>query len=390
MNLPNMAVRKIKGSWWVDFQVDFTRYRKRSPLNTKAGAEAFEVQMRRALAEKGTIEHLLSPPPADSSEKSPIFSGFAPHWLATYVATNNKPSEQRSKKRIVYGSLLPYFGERHINEIRTADIEAYKAKEMARGISNKTINNRLAALRKCLVTAIDWELLEKLPKIQLLKVTPPKFRFLSEREVQTLVKASQTPLEGAMVLTAARTGLRFSELRALEWGDVNLEMRQIVIRRSAVGKDIGTPKNGRIRYLPLTNDVTNALNGIKRDSTLVFSFNGRMFHYWTALRRLQETCAKVGIEQIGWHTLRHTFASQLVSRGASLKSVQDLLGHSTVNMTLRYAHLSPEVLRDTISLLEPSEIAKRDSMSTWRQPEANRNPEVLEKLLSQISFSSPK
>lgn len=381
-----MSVRKIKGSWWVDFQTNFTRYRKRSPLNTKSGAEMFEVQMRLELSSKGNLNNLLNSQHDNTTERSPIFTDFVARWLATYVAINNKPSEQRSKRRIVNGCLIPFFGKKRLNEIKIVDIESFKAKELQRGICAKTINNRLATLRKCLVTAIDWELLEQLPKIQLLKVPQPKFRYLSESEVQLISNASQSQVESAMVIVAARTGLRFSELRAIEWDDINLETRQITVRRSAVGKDIGTPKNGRIRYLPLTNDATEALKGIKKGTGLVFTFNGGMFVYWTALNRLQQTCVKVGIEPIGWHTLRHTFASQLVSRGASLKSVQDLLGHSTMNMTLRYAHLTPEVLRETISLLEP----QANSMSTWRQPEANRNPEVLEKLLSQISISPLK
>jgi integrase len=381
-----MAVRKLKGSWWVDFQVESVRYRKRSPLNSKVGAESFEVQMRQALAEKGAIDKLLSPPLADSSSHPPLFTDFVVHWMDAYVLVNNKPSEQRSKHRIVTGHLIPYFGKKRLDQIKTIDIEEFKAKELKRGVSAKTVNNRLATLRKCLVTAIDWEELKQLPKIQLLKVIPPKFRFLTELEVQRIITASQTRVEQAMVLVAARTGLRFSEVRALEWVDVNLETRQLTVRRSAVGKDIGTPKNGRIRHIPLTCDVVEALVSIKIAPGLVFPFQCGMFHYWTALRRLQEACSRCGIEPIGWHTLRHTFASQLVSRGASLKSVQDLLGHSTVNMTLRYAHLAPEVLRDTISLLEP----KANSMSTWRQPEANMSPKMLEKLLSSISFSSPK
>jgi hypothetical protein len=71
------------------------------------------------------------------------------------------------------------------------------------------------------------------------------------------------------------------------------------------------------------------------------------------------------------------------------KAVQDLLGHSTVNMTQRYAHLAPEALHETIKLLEPPKAKNLDSMSTWRQPEALRTSEGMEKLLQQI-FISPQ
>jgi site-specific recombinase XerD len=58
------------------------------------------------------------------------------------------------------------------------------------------------------------------------------------------------------------------------------------------------------------------------------------------------------MRRIGWHTLRHTFASHLVMRGAPIKAVQELLGHATIEMTMRYSHLSPDVRRDAVSLLD--------------------------------------
>ena len=63
-------------------------------------------------------------------------------------------------------------------------------------------------------------------------------------------------------------------------------------------------------------------------------------------------CRRAGLRQIGWHVLRHTFASHLVMKGAPLKAVQELLGHATIEMTMRYAHLSPSVRRDAVKLLD--------------------------------------
>ena len=69
-------------------------------------------------------------------------------------------------------------------------------------------------------------------------------------------------------------------------------------------------------------------------------------------KALVHACKKAGIRLIGWHVLRHTFASHLAMQGASMKVIQDLLGHASIVMTMRYAHLAPEVARDAVRLLD--------------------------------------
>ena len=68
---------------------------------------------------------------------------------------------------------------------------------------------------------------------------------------------------------------------------------------------------------------------------------------------LAHTVKRAGLARnVGWHCLRHSFASHLAMRGASLKVIQDLLGHSTITMTMRYAHLAPEIAREAVRLLD--------------------------------------
>lgn len=125
------------------------------------------------------------------------------------------------------------------------------------------------------------------------------------------------------------------------------------MRHACVRGITGTPKNGRIRYVPLTRDVCEALQQIPRTQKLVFHDNGKQLTYSMALYRLHYMCKLAGIRRVSCHALRHTFASHLAARGATLQAVQQLLGHSTIHMTLRYSHLNQDNLRQAIDLIEP-------------------------------------
>jgi site-specific recombinase XerD len=126
------------------------------------------------------------------------------------------------------------------------------------------------------------------------------------------------------------------------------------VRQNVVNGRIGTPKSGKPREIPLGDEVTAALKSHRHlRGPLVFcAMDGKMFTAGEQKWPLWRTCKRAGLRLIGWHVLRHTFASHLVMRGAPMKVVQELLGHATIVMTMRYAHLAPEIARDAVRLLD--------------------------------------
>jgi site-specific recombinase XerD len=70
---------------------------------------------------------------------------------------------------------------------------------------------------------------------------------------------------------------------------------------------------------------------------------------------LWRACKRAGLRRVGWHVLRHTFASHLMMRGVALMAIQELLGHKDIKMTMRYAHLAPDVTRDAVLLLDDAQ-----------------------------------
>jgi site-specific recombinase XerD len=89
---------------------------------------------------------------------------------------------------------------------------------------------------------------------------------------------------------------------------------------------------------------------------------------------VSRACARAGLSQrLGWHELRHSFASHLIMRGVALKAVQELLGHATIDMTMRYAHLSPDVKRDAVHVLDTPSPARGSLGAHEAQKASGRN-----------------
>jgi len=341
-----MAIRKIRRTWHIDFSSNGRRYRKRSPVNTMAGAKEYESQLRQKIAKGEKIEK-------ERTEAEEKFSKFAWDWFEIYVKNNNKHSEIISKESILRVHLVPFFGNIAIEDINNQIVEKYKREKMKTSICNKTINNQLAVLRKCLDTAVEWEILENMPKIKRLKTPPSKFHYLQENECELLLKNANGNLKD-MILLGLRTGLRFGEIIALTWEDVDFNRKMLSINKSISKGLLGTTKSNRNRYLPLSLQLCKMLENKKRIGEYIFSSKDKKaLNQARYCKLLHKVCKQIGIKKIGWHVLRHTFASHLIQKGVSLKAVQELLGHSDIQTTMRYAHLNSDNLRAAIDVLEP-------------------------------------
>ncbi|MBN2561754.1 MAG: site-specific integrase [Phycisphaerae bacterium] len=342
-----MSIRKIRNSWWVDFRANGTRHRIRSIENSQAGAKAYEAVLRSRL-NKG--EPLVPAPP---KPPAPTFAEFSEEWFRTYVVTNNKPSSQVSRRRILRKHLLPFFGTTRIDAIDNGMIERFKTSKLGEGLAAKTVNVQLGVVSKCLRDAEDWGVLSAPPRIRWLRQPRPRFTFLTRDEADRLVDAMEPGRWQTMAVLAIHTGMRLGELLGLEWNDIDLGARQLVVRRSIVNGIVGTTKNYRERQLPLSVGAMTALLSYRRDHRLVFHRDdGTPLTYGTAGHAISQGWKRAGLRSIGWHALRHTFASWLVADGVPLPVVQALLGHSTIEMTMRYSHLAPSALRSAIQVLD--------------------------------------
>jgi len=149
-----------------------------------------------------------------------------------------------------------------------------------------------------------------------------------------------------MVLLTLNTGLRRGEVLQLRWTDIDLLQRKLVVRAD-------NAKSSKTRYLPLNDEALTTLRRWRsgtESAEWVFAGRdgGRMLAVKTSWKSVLQSAA---ITDFRWHDLRHHFASRLVMKGVDLNTVRELLGHSDLTMTLRYAHLSPEHKADAVAKL---------------------------------------
>jgi integrase len=327
---------------------DYVRYRKKSPLNTREGALLYEATLRRRLAAgEPLVMPATTPPPAPAT-----FAEFAREWFETYVTANNKPSERENKEYVLHAHLLPAFGAVAVGAIGSREVERFKSMKSAAGLSNKTVNNLLAVLSKALACAQEWGVIERAPRLKLLRVTPPAVEVLSDDECERLQTDRAEPMWNLMVLVALRTGLRLGELLGLQWVDVDLSAPCLTVQHSLVRGVLGTPKNHKIRTVPLAPDVVRAMSSRTARRRFLFDQDGgEPTTPARASGALARMCQRAGTRRITWHILRHTFATQLCQGRVPIRDVQALLGHSSLLMTQRYTHVRQEHLAAAVNYL---------------------------------------
>jgi integrase len=356
-----MSVRKIDGVWYVDVRWRGRRYRKKSPANHQAGAHAFELRVRQQLEGSGFL-------PASARSRSlqaangndDTFAACGHEWFSTYVQATLRPSTRRGYGVALRRHLLPALGHLPLRSITPREIEAFKVAQRSGGRHPKTINSWLSVLRTCLTFALDCGRIETIPRIRWLKVPPPPFDHLNPSESRRLLATATEEPYRFMIHVALRTGMRLGELLALRWECIDLEQRLVLVSKSRTrGEGSETsenaPKNNRIRYIPIAIDLLPELERRRSRGYVFADFFGRPLTHKNAEKGLHRALRAARLRYIGWHSLRHSFATQLTNQGAPLHAVQGYMGHATMQMTLRYAHFAPTAFRSSIDHLATAE-----------------------------------
>ncbi|RMG00879.1 MAG: site-specific integrase [Nitrospirae bacterium] len=345
-NLQPYKSRKVKGLylrgriWWITFTgPDGKRYYQSTGTTSKTEAEKILYQTKAEVNAHKTPSILVF-----QKTKKFLFKDLADEYEKW---SSQQKGFLKKKNRIKH--LKEYFGEYPLVSFNQKLIEQYQMERLRKGNANSTVNRYVTILKHMFRKAYEWEMVnneiaEKVRSVKLLPEDNKRLRFLSKEECAALINAAEPHLKPILIV-ALNTGMRKGELLNLKWDQVDFQHGLIFLEKT---------KNGERREIPMNRTVRHTLSKLVRRLDIPYVFynpqTGKPYKdirvaFHTALKRAK-------IRDFRFHDLRHTFASHLVMAGVDLRTVQELLGHKTHTMTLRYTHLAPNHKIRAIEVLD--------------------------------------
>lgn len=369
---------------------------------TAAGAMSYVVRWKRACKKALGKVGILTLDQARQEATQYLYEARK-HGEPLAVTQNRKGTALPSLREFIDDTYMPWFKTHHkgyektlhtldnnfdaimaqrIDAITGRDLEQIRTTWMQAGNKPSTVNRKMGSISGVFSRAVEWEYLTVHPmaKLKQLKVDSVGIvRYLDEDETKRLRAAMdarqdemRSERESAnkwraerrkvqmpslldlqftdhlkpMVLVSLKTGLRRGELFDLKWSSVNFNTKIITVAGD-------TTKTSETRHIPMNEEVFTVLEEWKkqsREALYVFpnQEGGRFEDVKSAWLKLLERAEVTGFR---WHDMRHDFASRLVMAKESLNTVRELLGHSDIKMTLRYAHLAPGTKAAAVELI---------------------------------------
>jgi len=327
-----MSVYKRGKNWYIDFTFQRERVREMIGPSRKI-ADAVIAKRKAEIAENKFLDVRKEPDPVR-------FYDFAKEYLQ-WSKANKKPSTYNRDLSLMR-QLNREFETKAIQEITTWQIEKFKTRRKEE-VKPASVNRELALIKHMFTKAVEWDRVKESPvkKVKLLKGEVKRMRFLVPDEIQRLLSNCADHLK-PIVTVALHTGMRKGELLGLQWDQVDFKQGIITLLDT---------KNHERRDIPMNETVKAILKAMERRGPYIFC-NGDGEIFGTVRKSFETALRKSGIKDFRFHDLRHTFASNLVMEGVDIMTVKELMGHKTLNMTLRYAHLAPNHKTKAVNILD--------------------------------------
>jgi len=341
--------------------------RKRIFGAADASGQPFKKKSECDAAEQAAIDKIKNPPKAPVPTFDEWFNGrFWNEWVLGGARGANKASEQQSKRSIYRYHLQAFFGSLPLDKIDDALVNVFRARLRAQreadgtpSLSEKRINNILAVLSKPMKYAEKVKVITSAPHVGISKLERPEAEFYEFEQWADLIHAAESVDERVATLLAGDHGLRVGEVRALRIKeDVDLKARTITVAQAVYEVDkvdvFDRPKGKTRRTIPMSAELHKLLrhrlpvgyvvNGTKDGP------NGKYLSLGESRWLMERLAHRAGLGDINpygaWHILRHTFAAHAAMLGANPWTLNEWMGHKTLEETLGYVSLAKAHARD--------------------------------------------
>lgn len=335
------------GTYYVRYKANNkTKHLKIGTTRTMTLAEA------RAKAKEVQAEIRLGSDPRAEQKKLKSIPTLRNFWqdqvLPFFKA--RKRSWRDDENRMQYRA-LPVFGDLPLDCITRKAVVDFHLSLKAEGLAGATCDHFVVLLRRIMTLAVQWEILATNPleKIALFREDNKKERYLDQTELSRLLTVLQTDKRRAqcrVFLFLLATGARLNEALTMTWEQVDMAQKVWKVPAS-------NSKSKKLRVVPLNDTALGVLNELTPEQKAGWVFRHKNGEPIKTVQRAWESIrALAGLNQLRAHDLRHQAASMLINGGRTLFEVQQILGHSSPNVTQRYAHLSISTMQDASSTID--------------------------------------
>ena len=281
--------------------------------------------------------------------------------------------------------IAPFMGDRRITEVERSDVEVLTRALLKRGLAPKSVRNIMGFLNAVFEHGIDRGWTRENPVRRAEKPGRrrsegnPDLQFLTVHELEAILRAIPDdvivrepaptrrgrpgpapppspdvlgPVLRVVILAAAMTGLRQSELLGLRWRDIDWETQSIRVRNTFVRGEHSTEGKSELstrRSVPMASSLARELDlwskrtayGGEDDLVFAHPQKGTPLDRSKLSKRFKAACADAGVRPVRFHDLRHTFATRLAASGTPIRTIQEFLGHADSKTTQIYAHYAP-------------------------------------------------
>jgi len=309
---------------------------------------------------------------ADADRSSdPTVREFAEVYLDQYCKIHNKRPDCKEQ---VLGSVTEILGNVRVKSLRRADAHHFIA-ERSKEVGPATVNRGIAALKNMLTFALEREIIETHPllRFRMLKEDKPALRVMTLHEERRLIECIEDPVIAAYAAVLGETGLRKQEGLLLKWDQINWEQRILSVQFT---------KSRKPRYLPLSDFAITSLRSLVRivGCPYVFVRPESRDRWRKPEGPFNEGRVKAKLDWVSIHDLRHFRATQWVQRGVDLRTVQELLGHSSITTTMRYAHFAAS--HASRSILDAQRSEEREIVAAAAAGDKRATPKVAEETIN--------